>query len=66
MTTLTIFNHDRPEQPLLRTEDVAEIRQQLAEQGIRFEQWPTRELADDASSEAILEAYRYELARLKQ
>lgn len=65
MTTLSIFDQNRPEQPQSVTEDPAEIRRLLAEQGIRFEQWQTRDLPDDASQEAILEAYREEVAALK-
>lgn len=48
------------------TEDSDEIRRLLAKKGIRFEQWQTRELPDDASAEAILDAYQEEVAALKR
>lgn len=66
MTTLSIFNQNQPEQPQSVTEDAGDIRRLLAEKGIRFEQWQTRELPDNASAEAILDAYREEVAALKQ
>ena len=66
MTTLSIFNQNQPEQPQSVTEDASEIRRLLADKGIRFEQWQTRELPDDASPEAILDTYREEVAALKQ
>ncbi|MGM0769487.1 MAG: 1,2-dihydroxy-3-keto-5-methylthiopentene dioxygenase [Pseudomonadota bacterium] len=66
MTTLSIFNQNQPEQPQSVTENSAEIRRLLAEKGIRFEQWQTRELPDDASAETILDAYQEEVAALKQ
>lgn len=65
MTTLSIFDQSQPEQPHTVTEQPSEIRDFLAKQGIRFEQWPTRDLPADASQEQILEAYGEEIAQLK-
>ncbi|WP_375193841.1 acireductone dioxygenase [Marinobacter sp.] len=65
MTTLSIFDQNRPEAAHTVTEDPAKIRDLLAAQGVRFEQWPTRELPADASPDAILEAYQEEVASLK-
>lgn len=66
MTTLSIFNQNQPEQPQTVTEDASEIQRLLADKGIRFEQWPTRDLPEDADQDAILEAYKDEVVALKQ
>lgn len=66
MTTLSIFNQNQPEYPQSVTEDSDEIRCLLAKKGIRFEQWQTRDLPDDASAETILDAYQEEVAALKR
>ncbi|MEX2475888.1 acireductone dioxygenase [Marinobacter sp.] len=66
MTTLSIFHQNQPDQPQSVTEDTGEIQRKLAEKGIRFDQWQTRDLPDDAAPEAILDAYRDEVAALKQ
>lgn len=66
MTTLSIFNQNQPEQPQTVTEDASEIQRLLADKGIRFEQWPTRDLPEDATQETILDAYEAEVAALKQ
>ncbi|MBD3656021.1 MULTISPECIES: 1,2-dihydroxy-3-keto-5-methylthiopentene dioxygenase [Marinobacter] len=65
MTTLSIFDQNQPQSPRSVTEDPAEIRRLLAEQGIRFEQWQTRDLPADATEAQILEAYAEEVAALK-
>ncbi|RBP30997.1 acireductone dioxygenase apoprotein [Marinobacter pelagius] len=66
MTTLSIFDQSQPERARTVTEEPSEIRELLATQGIRFEQWPTRDLPADATQEQILEAYSEEVARLKE
>ncbi|MDX1757652.1 MAG: cupin [Marinobacter sp.] len=65
MTTLSIFSQNAPGVAQTVTEDAGEIQRLLAEQGVRFEQWPTRDLPADASQEDILEAYAAEVANLK-
>ncbi|QSP94260.1 cupin [Marinobacter salinisoli] len=65
MTTLSIFDQSQPGVARQVTQDTAEIRELLAEQGVRFEQWPTKDLPDDASQEAILAAYHDEVESLK-
>ncbi|MGP4842777.1 1,2-dihydroxy-3-keto-5-methylthiopentene dioxygenase [Marinobacter sp. 1Y8] len=65
MTTLRIYNEQQPNQPGVVTESTAEIQRLLGEQGVRFEQWPTRDLSANASQDDILEAYADEVARLK-
>lgn len=63
MSRLRIFAEADPAAPLLDTTDVAEIATALAPIGVRFEQWPTREITDPAS---ILEVYAPEVERLKR
>lgn len=47
--------------------DAEEIQRQLAARGIRFERWPARAtLPSGASPEQILDAYRSEIARVRQ
>lgn len=65
MTTLSIFDQSQPETARTVTENPVEIRDLLAGKGIRFEQWPTRDLPADASQEETLEAYDDEVAQLK-
>lgn len=65
MTTLSIFNQNEPQTALSVTSDAGEIQRLLAEQGIRFEQWSTRDLPADASQDDILDAYADEVSRLK-
>ncbi|MBW0149526.1 1,2-dihydroxy-3-keto-5-methylthiopentene dioxygenase [Marinobacter arenosus] len=65
MTTLSIFNQSQPETAQTVTENPSEIQKLLAEKGIRFEQWPTRDLPAEASQDDILDAYQSEVAALK-
>ena len=65
MTTLSIFDQSVPESPRVVTEDAGKIANLLAEHGVRFEQWATRNLPADASSDDILEAYSGEIQALK-
>jgi len=66
MTTLSIFQQNQPQAAHTVTTDPQVIRNTLASQGVRFEQWPTRELPASATQEQILEAYADEVASLKQ
>lgn len=65
MTMLRIYKQDQPDAPHTVSEDPARIAELLADQGVRFEQWPTRELPAGASQEEVLEAYRDEVEGLK-
>lgn len=58
MTLLTVWREDAPETPDLRTEDAEEIAVVLKELGVRFEQWPLRELPEDVAQDEVLDAYR--------
>ncbi|WP_372964102.1 acireductone dioxygenase [Marinobacter sp.] len=66
MTTLSIFNQNQPETAHTVTSDPRVIRETLASLGVRFEQWPTRNLPAEADQETILEVYAKEVSRLKQ
>jgi 1,2-dihydroxy-3-keto-5-methylthiopentene dioxygenase len=61
MSRLQIFDEADGTTPLLETEDGARIAAELAQIGVRFERWPTREIGDAA----ILDAYAPEIERLK-
>lgn len=65
MTTLSIFDQNAPATPHVVTEDGGRIASLLADHGIRFERWTTRDLPADASGEDILEAYASEIQTLK-
>lgn len=60
MTLLTVWADDAPAaaQPLVRTEDGAEIAGVLKGIGVRFERWQVAPLAEEASNEDVLAAYR--------
>lgn len=61
MSTLSIYAEENTNSPAQTTEDYAEISNILHDAGICFERWPLRELASNASSEAILAAYSPEI-----
>ena len=65
MTTLSIFDQSQPEKARKVTGNPEEIRELLARHGVRYEQWPTKDLPADASQEDILEAYSEEVSKLK-
>jgi len=65
MTTLSIFDREQPGKPCTVTRDPVQIRTLLAQQGVRFDQWATRNLPADAADDEILEAYQEEVTRLK-
>ena len=66
MSELRVYQDDKPQQPLTVTCDVADISQQLAEVGVRFERWQAAQpITADSDAEAILTAYAAEIQRLK-
>lgn len=65
MTTLSVFDQSQPATAHTVTDNPSEIRDLLAQHGVRFEQWPTRDLPADASPEDILAAYQDEISTLK-
>lgn len=64
MSRLRIFPDDNPNNVLFESEQAEAIRDQLAQVGVGFEQWPTRALADDASNQEILASYKTEIDTL--
>ena len=44
MTTLSIFDQSQPEKARKVTGNPEEIRELLARHGVRYEQWPTKDL----------------------
>lgn len=61
MTLLTVWPDTDPGTVELRTEDPGQIGDVLKQFGVRFERWELKELAEDASSEDVLAAYRAEV-----
>lgn len=65
MSRLRVFAEDRPGTPLLVLEDAAAIARALDLVGVRFEQWrAAAPVAPGAGAEAILAAYRDDVARI--
>lgn len=65
MSRLQVFEDGADAAMTLETRDPGEIAATLARIGVRFEQWPTRDLPPGADSDAILRAYAPEIERLK-
>lgn len=66
MTLLVTWNTSDPATETFRSEEPAAIRTRLAELDVRYDQWPTRQLADDADQDAVLAAYAEEVARISE
>ena len=64
MSRLRIFSEDRPDTVEFNSSDASVIARKLGAVGVGFEQWPVRQLADDASNEEILACYRPEIEHL--
>lgn len=65
MSRLRIFAENDPVQPLVVSEDAAEIARYLAEIGVRFERWKPRvAVPPGAPQEEILAAFREDIDRL--
>lgn len=65
MTHLRRYAETDPGTAEIDTTDGIEIAEALAEIGVRFERWPTRELAADATNDDVLAAYAPEIEQLK-
>lgn len=67
MSKLTLFSADNTAKPKLETTDVAEISQQLALAGVRFEQWQaSAPVTAQTSADEIQAAYSQDIQRLKE
>lgn len=65
MSELSIFADNNPDQELLHTSDVGEIARQLAQVGVRFEQWQAGEPVKAGDSpEQVMAAYRADIDKL--
>jgi 1,2-dihydroxy-3-keto-5-methylthiopentene dioxygenase len=59
MSHLSVYNEDQPATPIVDTDEVERIREELASAGIRLERWHAgSDLPDNADSETIIAAYR--------
>lgn len=66
MTQLTVWDEAAPQDPTLTTQDADEIGRTLAALGVRFDRWPVKDLAPDASDEEVLAAYADEIAAVRE
>lgn len=65
MTQLTIWADDDPDTVVLRTEDGAEIADELKQLGVRFERWPVvPDLPAEPTSDEVLAAYADRVKRV--
>ncbi|MFY8206412.1 MAG: 1,2-dihydroxy-3-keto-5-methylthiopentene dioxygenase [Arenimonas sp.] len=64
MSRLRIFSESAPDTVIFESDDGAVIAAQLAPLGVGFERWGVRPIADDASNESILAAYKPEIDQL--
>jgi 1,2-dihydroxy-3-keto-5-methylthiopentene dioxygenase len=64
MSRLRIFTENDPSTVVFETTDVDAIRAALAEQGVGFERWPVKDIADQAGPEEILRLYQAEIDQL--
>ena len=65
MSRLRIYHDTDPANPHLDTRDHAAMAAELAEIGVRFEQWEAAQpIAAGASSDAVFAAYRNDVGRL--
>jgi 1,2-dihydroxy-3-keto-5-methylthiopentene dioxygenase len=63
---LRVYPDGRPEETLVETSDGDKISAELANIGVRFERWTADvELAPGAGPEAVMDAYKHEIDRLK-
>lgn len=65
MSRLRIFDDARPQAPLRECHEHAEIARELAQVGVRFEQWAANQpIAPGASQDEVIAAYRSDIDRL--
>ena len=66
MSRLTIYPDNAPDQIILDTEDGSAIADALGAINVRFERWETKApLHKDADDNAVMDAYKYDIERLK-
>ena len=65
MSQLAIYQENAPGTPLFQSSDSQTIAAELAKLGVRFERWQADvDIADNASSEEIIDAYRQDIERM--
>jgi 1,2-dihydroxy-3-keto-5-methylthiopentene dioxygenase len=65
MSLLTVYQEDAPLTPLVNYVNGTAIATELAKIGVSFRRWEAKQpLADDSSTEEIIEAYREDIAQL--
>lgn len=65
MTLLTVWPEDRPQETLVRTEDLETIRRTMAEVDVRLERWSLPpNLPAGAGEQEVLQAYGEEIKRI--
>lgn len=64
MSRLRVFSEIAPDTVLFESSDAAVIAERLQAIGVGFERWTVRPIADDASNESILAAYKPEIDQL--
>lgn len=66
MSTITVYQDNAPQRPLLNSSEYDVIRNTLNAVGVRFERWrANREITKDMPQEQIIDAYRNEIERLQ-
>ncbi|ASM51510.1 1,2-dihydroxy-3-keto-5-methylthiopentene dioxygenase [Pseudoalteromonas espejiana DSM 9414] len=67
MSQLTIYADNNPKNVLISTENADEIAAQLAFVNVRFEQWQANaQINESTTNEQIIDAYKNDIARLKE
>lgn len=67
MSQLTIYADNNPKNVLTSTENADEIAAQLALVNVRFEQWQANaQINESTTNEQIIDAYKNDIARLKE
>lgn len=67
MSQLAIYADNNPKNVLTSTENADEIAAQLALVNVRFEQWQARaQINESTTNEQIIDAYKNDIARLKE
>lgn len=65
MSQLTVYDEAEPAKPIIKSDNIKVIVDELSRAGIQVERWTAdRELADDADNDTIIAAYQDEIDRL--
>jgi 1,2-dihydroxy-3-keto-5-methylthiopentene dioxygenase len=67
MSRLTVYPDNNPSKPDLDTTDAAIMTKTLNDIGVRFERWEaSKQFAMDAGDDAVFEAYKADIERIKE